>query len=134
MFKVYNNQKDFSIKFFNFLKKAIPNIRKSHLNILPSIIIGMILAESCVPADIAKVLKDDFSSIQFDSVVKRIRRFFNNKLFNPYYFYNKLIIYIINNFKAKHNDKVVYITFDHMFSKSNYTAYLRTVFENDVFR
>ena len=36
----------------------------------------------------------------------------------------KLIIFVLNNFVCKHNDKVIYITFDHMFSKSNYTVFM----------
>ena len=127
MNKLYNNQKDFSSKFMKFLKKVIPDIRKTQLNILPFIILGMILSESCVPSDIAKVLKDEFSSIKFDSIIKRIRRFFNNNLFNPYAFFDKLIVYILNNFSIKHNDKVIYITFDHMFSKHNYSVLMFTM-------
>ena len=74
----------------------------------------MILSESCVPIDMAKVLKDEFSSIQIDSVIKRIRRFFSNKLFDPYVFYQKLIVYVLNSFCAKHEDKTLYITFDNL--------------------
>ena len=46
----------------------------------------MILSKFVVASDISKHLKDDFSLIQHDSVIKRIRRFFKNKLFNPYFF------------------------------------------------
>lgn len=87
----------------------------------------MIISESCVPSDISKVLKDSFSTIQSDSVIKRIRRFFSNKLFKPYDFYKRLIIYVLNSFKSKHDDKIVYITFDHMFSKHNYTVLMFTM-------
>ena len=127
MSKLYNNQKDFASKFQMFLKKVFPDIRKTQLNILPYIILGMILSESCVPIDIAKSLKDEFSSILLDSIIKRIRRFFNNKLFNPYLFYQKLIIFVLNNFIPKHKDKLIYITFDHMFSKNNYSVLMFTM-------
>ena len=127
MFKLYNTQKDFASSFSTFLKKAIPNIRKNILNILPYIIFGMIQSESCVPIDIAKVLKDHFSSIQIDSITRRIRRFFSNKFFLPYNFYKHLIIFVINNFNVKHDDKNIYITFDHMFSKHNYTVLMFTM-------
>jgi len=53
-----------------------PNIRKTQLKIIPYIVIGMILSESSIASDIAKILKDDFSLVQHDSVIKRIRRFF----------------------------------------------------------
>ena len=54
--------------------------------IIPYIINGMIISESLIPLDIAKVLKDDFSLVQLQSVVKRIKRLFANKHFNPYDF------------------------------------------------
>lgn len=127
MNKLYNTQSDFTRAFENFLIEAIPSIRKTQLNIIPYIILSMINSESCVPLDMAKTLKDDFSYIQIDSIIKRIRRFFSNKLFNPYDFYQKLIIHVINSFKVKHNDKTIYITFDHMFSKHNYTVFMFTL-------
>ena len=58
----------------------------------------MILAESSSAPDISKELKDEFSLIQHDSIVKRIRRFFNNKLFKPYEIYDKIIKYVIKNY------------------------------------
>lgn len=67
MNKFYNKQDNFSTNFMEFLKKAIPELRKTQLNIIPYIILGMIISESCVPIDMAKSLKDDFSSIQIDS-------------------------------------------------------------------
>ncbi len=127
MNKLYNTQESFTSKFSAFLKCAIPDIRKTQLNIIPFIILSMILSESCVPLDMAKVLKNEFSSIQSDSVVKRIRRFFSNNLFKPYDFYQKLIIFVLNTYKSKHEDKIVYITFDHMFSKHNYTVFMFTM-------
>ena len=127
MSKLYNTAKDFAINLSQTLKNAIPDIRKTQLNIIPYIILSMIISESCVPMDMAKVLKDEFSFIQFDSVIKRIRRFFSNKLFNPYLFYQNLMIYILKSFRAKHEDKTLYITFDHMFSKSHYTVFMFTL-------
>ena len=127
MYKSYNNFEELSSKFVNFLKVAIPNIRKTQLNVLPIIIIGMLLAESCVALDIAKKLANVFSFIKLDSIIKRIRRFFSNNLFNPYDFYKSLITYIIKSFKCKHNDNTLYITFDHMFSKGNYTVFMMTL-------
>ena len=53
-----------------------PTLEKLGLNIIPYIIFSMIISESCVPLDMAKVLKDEFSSIQINSNIKRIRRFF----------------------------------------------------------
>ena len=81
---IYNTQKEITSKISNILLKVYPNIRKTQLNIIPAITFGMILAESSSATDISKELKDDFSLIQYDSVVTKIRRFFSNKLFKPY--------------------------------------------------
>ena len=127
MNQLYNTQKDFSNNISNFLKEAIPNIRKSQLKIIPNILLGMILSESVVAHDISLELKNDFCKIQHDSVIKRIRRFFKNKLFDPYTFYDAIISYVIYHYKKKHNDKRVHITFDHMFSHNNYTVFMITM-------
>lgn len=127
MNKVYNTQEDMARDFEDFLLAVDPNIRKTQLNIIPYIFHGMIISESLVPLDIAKNLKDDFSLIQIESVVKRIRRLFSNKHFHPYEFYNKIIAYVILNYKLKHNDKRVHIIFDHMFSKDNFTIFMITM-------
>lgn len=124
MYKVYNNQIKISSDITNFLKIVFLNIRKTHLNIIPFIFLGMNLSESVAISDIAKELKGDFSLVQFDSVIKRIRRFFKNKHFNPYDFYDGIIRFVINNYRLKHNDNRVHIILDHMFSHDNYTIFM----------
>ena len=124
---IYNTQEEIASKFRQIFKQIIPNIRKTVLNILPYILIGMLNSESVVASDISKVLKDSFSKVQHDSVVKRIKRFYKNKLFNPYDFYDKIIRFVINNYKKKHSDKRVHIVFDHMYSKDNYTIFMITM-------
>ena len=124
---IYNNQEQIASKIKNFLLNCFPNIRKTQLKIIPYIVIGMILSESTVSSDIAKELKGDFSPIHHDSVIKRIKRFFSNKLFNPYSFYDKLIKFVISSYKKKHSDNRVHIIFDHMFSHDNYTVFMITM-------
>ena len=113
--------------FEKFLLAVDPEIRKTQLKFIPPILHGMIISESLVPLDIAKNLKDEFSLVQLESVVKRIRRLFVNKHFHPKEFYNKIISYIIFIYKLKHNDKRVHIVFDHMFSKDNFTVFMITM-------
>ena len=123
MNKLYNTQSDFASSFNYFLKKVFPSVRKTQLNILPHIIWGMICAESSVASDIAKHIKgSNFDNVQFDSITKRIRRFFNNDLFDPYAFYDAFISYAISNYKKKHKDNRIHIIIDHMFSHNNYTV------------
>ena len=127
MSKVYNSQNDIASEMKEFLLKSNPNIRKTQLKIIPFISLGMILSESSVASDIAKTLKDDFSLIQHESVIRRIKRLFKNKLFDPYKFYDDVIRYVISNYKPKHDDKRIHITFDHMFSHDNYTVFMITM-------
>lgn len=126
MNKLYNTQEDFASAIINFLKK-VGILKKTQLNIIPYIIIGMILAESVVASDIAKKLKDKFSFIQHDSIIRRIHRFFNNKIFNIYHFYDLIIKYVINNFNIKHLDKKIFISFDHMYCKDHFTTLMFTL-------
>lgn len=121
---IYNNQEEIATKIKEFLLKVFPNIRKTQLKIIPYIVLGMILSESTVASDISKELKGNFSLIQHDSVIKRIKRFFTNKLFNPYIFFDKIVRHVISTYKKKHNDNRVHIIFDHMFSHDNYTIFM----------
>ena len=108
-----------------FLINCVPFLRKTQLNILPHTIWGIINSESSVAFDIAKHIKgSNFDNIQFDSKVKRIRRFFNNDLFEPLFFYDSLIRHVIVNYKKKHKDNRVHIIFDHMFSHNNYSIFM----------
>lgn len=121
---IYNTQEDFASKIKDFLIKVFGKFRKTQLKIIPYIILGMICAESTVAGDIARELKNDFSLVQYESVIKRIKRFFTNKLFNPYEFYDKIIRYVISNYKKKHINNKVHIVFDHMFSNDNFTIFM----------
>lgn len=80
MIKVYNTQEDISSGFHKFLKIIDKNIRKTQINFLPYLLFGIILAESIVPSDIAKSLKNKFTRVQLDSVKKIIKRFFQTNI------------------------------------------------------
>ncbi len=124
MSKIYNTQSLFASNISNFLLNVDPSIRKSQLKFIPFVTLSMILSESVVASDISKELKDDFSSVQLDSVIRRIKRLFTNKLFDPYSFCDKVIRYVISTYKKKHIDKRIHIVFDHMFSHDNYTVFM----------
>ena len=124
MFKFYNIQSDITRGFKDFIEKSIPNIRKTQLNFLPSLMFGMISSESCASSDIAKSLNDELKWAQYDSIVKRINRFFNNEHFDGEVFFNNVIISILKNYKNKHPINRVHITFDHMFSHDNYSVFM----------
>ncbi len=88
MNKVCNTQKDIAKGFIDFFQKIMPNMRKTQLKIISFILHGMIISKSFVPSDIAKALKDDFSLVQIESIIKRL---FTNEYFNPYDFYHEII-------------------------------------------
>lgn len=127
MNKLYNTQDEITSDLEKIIRESDPNIRKTQTNIIPSIIYGMVFSESVVASDIAKVLKNYFDNIFMSSIIKRINRFYNNVLFKPYDFYDKVIHLIIKNYKKKHDDTRVHIVFDHMFSKDNYTVFMITM-------
>lgn len=124
MNKLYNNQSNITSEFKSLLLKVYPNIKKTILNFLPSVLFGIIKAESITSSDIANSLSDEKKWAKLDSIKKRIYRFWNNKHFNPYVLWDKIISYIINFYVVKHNSNKVYLAFDHMFSHSNYTIFM----------
>ena len=84
MNKLYNNQTNITSEFKSLLLKIYPNIRKTILNFLPSILFGIIKAESIASSDIANSLSDEKKWAKLDSIKKRIYRFWHNNNFKPY--------------------------------------------------
>lgn len=124
---IYNTEEEIASKFRNFISNVFKDARKTQLNIIPEIMLGMIVAEASSASKIAKKLKKIFPHVQYNSIIKRIRRFYNNKLFDSYSFYDSIIRYVIKNYKLYHPDKRVHIIFDHMFSHDNYTVFMITM-------
>lgn len=88
---------------------------------------GIIDSESSAVSDIAKKLKGSCSCVKLDSRIKRIKRLFTNKFFNPYLLFDLIIKFVISHYKKKHSDKRVHIIFDHMFSHNNFTVFMITM-------
>ena len=121
--KAYYNQEKISSSLRKFFKKVFI-LSKPLLKNISYIITGMISAESVVTSDISKKLKDDFSFINLESIERRFRRFFYSFSSLAYSFYSSFISSIISNFKVKHSDKKIHISFDHMFCKDKFTILL----------
>lgn len=122
MKKLYNTQSQITSNLSKFFKLVSPNTSKPHLKNASDIIFGIVKSESVVTTDIIKNLKDPWSDVQPASIQRRFERFFNNNKFNPYAFYDSIITHIIKNYKSK--NKNIYISFDHMFCKDNFTIFL----------
>lgn len=121
---LYNTQKQITNKIRSFLIENTFSLHKPQLNFLPEVIFGMISSESSVASDISKSLKDDFSLLQQDSIIRRIHRLFNNHRYKGKDVFTEIVKYIISNYRFSHNDKRVHIIIDHMYSKDNYTILL----------
>ena len=124
MFKLYNTQSQIANNIRVFLKENTTSLHKPQLNFLPEVLFGMILSESSVAFDISKTLKENFTLIQQDSIIKRIHRLFNNSKYKGKELFFEIVRYIISNYKFSHSDKRVHIIIDHMYSKDNYTILL----------
>ena len=124
MFKLYNTQSQIANNIRVFLKENTTSLHKPQLNFLPEVLFGMILSESSVASDISKNLKENFTLIQQDSIIKRIHRLFNNSRYKGKELFFEIVRYIISNYKFSHSDKRVHIIIDHMYSKDNYTILL----------
>lgn len=122
MLKLYNTQSQITSELSNFFKNTCTDVSKPHIKNATDIIFGMIKSESVVTTDILKNLKYPWSDIQPTSIERRFERFFNNTKFNNYHFYDCIIKNVINNYKLKNDN--VYIAFDHMFCRDNFTVFL----------
>lgn len=121
--KAYYNQEKIASSFRNFFIKIF-SISKPHLKNISYIIAGMIVSESVVTSDISRKLKDHFSLVNLESIERRFRRFFLSFSSFSYSFYDSLISHIISNFKVKHPDRNIHISFNHMFCKNKFTILL----------
>ncbi len=125
MNKVYNTYTDISNNFRNFLSTICPFLPKTALNIFPEILTSMISSTSCITKNISLECKGEkFDFIQFDSVTKRIRRFFNNTNYEPYKIYDSIIRFVLSKFTLKHSDNRVHIVFDHMFEREQFVTFM----------
>ena len=88
MYQLYNTQSSITTSLRDFFEISC-NLRKTQLNILPAIIFGMAISESCITNDIVKNLKEEFNLVYSSSVERRIRRFFNETAEKVYIDYCK---------------------------------------------
>lgn len=125
MIKLYNTYEDISNNFRNYLSNTCPFLPKTALNIMPEVLTSMISSTSCVTKNIALSCKGDkFDFIQFESVTKRLRRFFNNTNYDAYKIYDSIIKQVLSKFTLKHSDNRVHIVFDHMYEREQFVTFM----------
>lgn len=105
MFKLYNNNFDFSTFNFNSLFSNVDSsLSKNQKNFLSDFFTSLISSNSVNFDKIASILSYKYNNINFDSILKRISRFLNNKNYNFHSLFDNVIKYVISNYKVKHND------------------------------
>ncbi len=109
MFKLYNSQSQITNNIRTFLKENTTSLHKHQLNFLPEV---LFVSESSVVSDISKTLKENFTLIQQDSIIKRIHRLFNNSRYKGKELFSEIVRYIISNYKFSHSDKRIHIIID----------------------
>lgn len=125
MYKVYNTFDDYSNGFRNFLKLNCPFVSKTLLNIMPEVLTSMINSTSCITKNISLNCKGKkFDFIHYDSIQRRVRRFFNNENYQPYVIYDSIIKCVISKFACKHRDSTIHIVFDHMFKSEFFVTFM----------
>ena len=105
MFKLYNNNFVFSTFNFNSLFSNVDSsLSKNQKNFLSDFFTSLISSNSVNFDKIASILFYKYDNINFDSILKRISRFLNNKNYNFHSLFDNVIKYVISNYKVKHND------------------------------
>ena len=108
MYPVYNTFDFLSSSLSNFFQSISPHISKPQAKNLAYIILASIDANSIITSSVASHFKGDLSFNKPESNERRIRRFLNNPHFDIYSFYDDLISYVMDKYKVKHSDNIVY--------------------------
>ncbi len=127
MSKSYNISLPFSSTFANFFSSLHPSMNKTQLNFIGDFFSALLSSNSVNFEDIAFSLLSIYPNNQLESLCKRISNFLNNPNYSYHTLFDKLIIYILSNYKVKHADNRVYISFDHMFVKDKYTTFMLSI-------
>lgn len=128
MSKLYNDFSFISNSFRSFLSSSCSFLPKTCLNIMPDVLASMVSSLSSSTSQIALHCKGDkFDFIQPDSVIKRIRRFFNNTNYDPYLIYDSIIRHVISKFSCKHSDGKLHIALDHMYKSEDFVSLMFTL-------
>lgn len=127
MSKVYNIFNFCSINFDKFFYDIDNSLSKNQRNFLSDYFSALLSANSINFDKVALELSSKYPNIHFESILTRIFRFLNNHNNNFHSLFDKVISHIFNNFKVKHDDNRVFISFDHMFVKEKFTVFMLSI-------
>lgn len=123
MSKLYNTYSDCSTNFDNFFYNIDNSLSKNQRNFLGDFFSSLLSSNSINFDKIALSLSTKYSHINFDSILKRISRFLNNNNNNFHFLFDNVIKHILSNYRVKHPDNRIFISFDHMFVKNKFTVF-----------
>ena len=121
---LYNTFNLCSRSFGDFFIKINNSLSKPQINFLSDFFTSLLSSTSVNFDKLAIDLSRKYYDVKLDSILKRISRFLNNKNNNFHILYDKLIHYIFSNFKVKHHDNRIFVSFDHMFVKDKFTVFM----------
>ena len=119
---VYNTFDSLSSSLSNFFLSFSPHISKPQAKNLSYIILASIDANSIITSSVASHFKGGLSYNKPESNERRIRRFLNNPHFDIYSFFDDLISYVIDQYKVKYSDNIVFVCMDHSFNNDDFTT------------
>ena len=122
MSKLYNSFTEVATNLSNYFINSSNNISLPQAHNLAYCAIGAIQANSIITSKISVNFKGILSQNKPDSNIKRVKRFFNNSIFNMNNFFHDFISNVLNNYKVKHRDNNIFISFDHSYNKDDFTS------------
>lgn len=123
--KIYNSFEENTSKLKELFLKVSNDLSKPQANNLALIVNRAVNSKSIVTTSLASEMVS-LKKNKFDSITKRIYRFWNNKKIDMEQYYDNLIKYVLSNFNIKHN-KTVYIVIDHTFNRDDFTSLVVTL-------
>ena len=119
---VYNNFDEISTSLSNSFLNLSNNLSKPQAKNLAYAIVAATDANSIVTSTVASHFKGSLSFNKPESNERKLRRFLNNFHFSPYIVYQDFINHILSNYKVKHLDNSIFISFDHSFNKDDFVS------------
>ena len=126
MSKLYNNYYTVVNSFYSYFKNFTNS--KTLLNFLPHFFCSLINSESITSSKVALNLFSSFNPyVKLDSHLRRIHRFLNNSNYNIHTIFDDIVDDVLSKYKLSHDDNNIHISFDHMFTKENFTTLMFTL-------
>ena len=120
MNKLYNISNTIVNNFLSYFNKF--SSYKPLLNFMPQLFFSLISSESVTFSKISlNFINNINSSIQLESVSKRIHRFLHNPKHSIHNIFDSIVDDVLSKYKSSHSDLNIHVSFDHMFVEEKHT-------------